>query len=169
MERNTLETKEGLVRILPLGTTHGELGDLKGYGLAHDTELNCLTSTTHGLARTAPLVLPGNLYPDSPPEICYGTDFADHSFTVFLLYFGVKLQRSAVTGSQLSLLCRHRQPTLSTLPSTGGQLFFILPSLADNSSLCRRWQTTLSLLLSKNWRLSLFSLRYDWSRRVARS
>ena len=67
--------------------------------------------------------------------------FCDHSFSVFFFYLGVKLQHSAVAGSRL---------------------LHTLPSLADNSPLCRRWQTTFSLLC-KNWRSSMCSLRYDWS------
>lgn len=57
---------------------HGKLGGLKGYGLApptQDIKLNRPTKATHCLSRTAPLLLPGNLYPKSPPEICYGTEF----------------------------------------------------------------------------------------------
>ena len=133
MERNTLETTVGLVRILPLrDDPHGELGDLKGYGLAsptHDTELNCFTNTTHGLARTALLLLPRNSrYPDSLPEICYGTDFVTTASVFSSFILGVKLQHSAVAGSQLLLT---------------------LPSLAANSSLCRRWQATLFSTLQK--------------------
>ena len=50
-------------------------------------------------------------------------------------YFGVKLQHSAVAGSQLLLT---------------------LPSLAANSSLCRRWQATLSLLC-RRWQTTPYS------------
>jgi len=53
--------------------------------------------------------------------------FCDHSFSVFFFYLGVKLQHSAVAGSQLLL----------TLPSLA----------ANNSSLCRRWQATLFFTL----------------------
>ena len=99
---------------------------------------------------------------------CYGTDFATTASASFFFYFGVKLQDSAVAGSQLLLtlpslaadsflLCRRWQTTLHSAVA-GRQL----------SLLCRRWQRFLSIL-SKNWSLSMCSLRYDWSRRVARS
>ena len=48
--------------------------------------------------------------------------FCDHNFSVFFFYLGVKLQHSAVAGSQL---------------------LHTLPSLAANSLLFRRWQATL--------------------------
>ena len=95
--------------------------------------------------------------PEFSYSLCYGTDFVTTASVFSSFIWGVKLQHSAVAGSQL---------------------LHTLPSLAGNSSLCRRWQATLStlpsmadnsLLLSKNWRLSMCSLRYDWSRRVARS
>ena len=89
---------------------HGELGDLKSYGLAsptHDTELNCFTNTTHGLARTAPLLLPRNSrYPDSPPEICYGTDFATTASVFSSFIWGLNFSTLPWPAANYFILCR---------------------------------------------------------------
>ena len=78
---------------------------------------------------------------------CYGTDFATTASPFFFFYFGVKLQHPAVAGSQLLLT---------------------LPSLAANSLYSAAAGRQLPLL-SKNWRLSMCLLRYDWSTPVVRS
>ena len=88
-------------------------------------------------------------------DCCYGTDFVVTASAFYLFYFGVELQHSAVAGSQLSLFCRRRkptlsllcrrrqptvsllyrrrQPTLSTLPSPAVNSLSTLPSLVANS------------------------------------
>lgn len=95
------------------------------------------------------------------------TSFVRRSFSTFFFFFicvtGQILRPQLQCFSSLFLALN-----ISALPS----------SAANNFLLCRRWQPTalhsavagrqLSLL-SKNWRLSMCSLKYDWSRRVARS
>ena len=80
-----------------------------------------------------------------PWPLCYGTDFATTAQRSTFLFLGLNFSR-------------RREPTTLYSAVAGSQLLSTLPLLAANYS-----------LLSKNWRLSMCSLRHDWSTRVARS
>ena len=75
-------------------------------------------------------------------SLCYGTDFVTTASAFSSFIWGLNFSTLPWPASNYFILCRRWQATpLSAV--AGRQLSFTLPSLAGNSFLCRRRQTTL--------------------------
>ena len=91
-------------------------------------------------------------YPDSPPEICYGTDFVTTASAFSSFIWGLNFSTLPWPAGNYFILCRRWQATpfsavagrqLSSYSAVAGRQLSPLPSLAGNSLLCRRLQATL--------------------------
>ena len=89
-------------------------------------------------------------YPDSPPEICYGTDFVTTASAFSSFIWGLNFSTLPWPAANYFILCRRWQATpfsavagrqLSPYSAVAGRQLSFLH--------CRRWQTTLFFTLSK--------------------
>jgi len=71
-------------------------------------------------------------YPDSPPEICYGTDFVTTASVFSSFIWGLNFSTLPWPAANYFILCRRWQTILHSAVA-GSQQLFPLPSLAGNS------------------------------------